>query len=266
MTTPRSRKKHPAGCLLIHGFTGSPNELLDLGHFLSKKKLTVSIPTLPGHGTHSGDLFNYTWKDWFSCVKEQYHLLWEKCEEVFVCGLSMGGALALHLAAHRPMNGVVALAAAVKPPGWQEYSVRILKYAMRFRTKRGGEDVKDVASKEKLASYRRFPLYAVDQLFRLAAHVRDDLSEVHQPILIIHSKNDHTIPITSSELVFNSVSSADKRKVDLEESYHVITVDVEKERVWNEVWEFIHGHSKHLAESHETRPRRRPDAKPADAS
>jgi carboxylesterase len=240
---------------LIHGFTGSPNELLDLGDFLSKKKVTVSIPTLPGHGTHSGDLFNYTWKDWFTCVREEYHALRERCEEVFVCGLSMGGALALHLAAHRPVNGVVALSAAVKLPDWQEHSVKVLKYAMRFRRKRGGEDVKDVAAKEKLASYRRFPLYAVDQLFRLAAHVRADLGEVHQPILIMHSKNDHTVPFAASELVFNSVSSSDKRKVDLEESYHIITVDVEKERVWSEVWEFIRGHSTLLSQEKTKTPR-----------
>ncbi|MFQ5771366.1 MAG: alpha/beta hydrolase, partial [bacterium] len=174
----------PVGCLLVHGFTGSPNELVELGEFLACKKLTVSIPTLPGHGTHAGDLFNYTWQDWFDCVKAAHLELQNTCEEVFVCGLSMGGTLALHLAAHKPVQGVISLAAAVDFPHWQKLAARSLKGIIKFRHKKGGEDVREQAAKAKLGSYQRYPLYAVDQLFQLIDHVRADLSELTRPILI----------------------------------------------------------------------------------
>lgn len=246
---------------MLHGFTGSPNEMLELGEFLTSKNLTITIPTLPGHGTHSGDLFNYSWRDWFDAAKAAHAELRERCEEVFVCGLSMGGALALHLAAHAQMQGVIALAAAIKFPDWKRRLVRALKRVMPWSHKRGGEDVKDDAAKVKLGSYRRFPLYAADQLFRLGDHVREDLPEVQQPILIMHSKKDHTVPFSCAELIFNSVGSEDKRKVDLEESYHVITVDVEKERVKEEVWQFIQTHSKLLTEN-QTKPRAKSKAQP----
>lgn len=239
-------KKGPVGCLLIHGFTGSPNELLELGEFLTGHDITVSIPVLPGHATHSADMFNYTWRDWYGCVTTAFGEICGCCEEVFVCGLSMGGTLALHLAAHQRMNGVIALSAPVHFPKWKKIAVRTLRNVIKYQYKRTGEDIHDVSAKAKLGSYRRYPVYAVDQLFRLVDHVYEDLPEITQPILIMHSKQDHTIDFSNAVTVFASVSSEDKRKVDLQQSYHVITADVEKERVQKEVLAFIASHSKAL--------------------
>ena len=61
------------GCLLIHGFSGSPRELLGLRHYLESAGVTVSLPTLPGHDTSPADMFNYTWQDWFSWHSRQVH-------------------------------------------------------------------------------------------------------------------------------------------------------------------------------------------------
>lgn len=225
---------------MIHGFTGSPNELLELGQWLAQKNLTAAIPTLPGHATHSADMFNYTWRDWVAAVAAAYRELQAACEEVFVCGLSMGGALALHLAANTPaIRGVIALSAPAQFPAWKKIAVQALKRIKKFRYKKGGEDVHDVSTRPRLGSYRRYPYYAVDQLFQLLDRVRNELPKVTQPILIIHSRKDHTIPFSNSEIIFRLVSSTDKRKVDLTESYHIITVDVEKEKVWQEIANFI---------------------------
>lgn len=210
---------------------------------LRKQGFTVAIPTLPGHGTYSGDLFNYSWRDWFSCVKSEFEALRKRCDEVFVCGLSMGGTLALHLAAHRPVQGVIALAAAVEFPGWQKYTVKAAKRVLRFRHKRKGEDCRDAGQKSKLQSYHRYPYSAVEQLFQLVEHVRQDLPEVEAPLLVMHSHQDHTIKFDNSWIIFNSVGSRVKEKIDLDESYHVITADVERERVKKEVVRFIVEHS-----------------------
>ena len=244
MTQNHFYQNGPVGCLLIHGFTGSPNELLQLGEWLAERNLTISIPTLPGHATHSADMFNYSWRDWVAAVETGQQELQRACKEVFVCGLSMGGALALHLAANTPsIKGVIALSAPAQFPAWQKIAVRALKKFRKFRYKKGGEDVHDVTTRPRLGSYRRYPYYAIDQLFQLVDHVRDELPKVAQPILIIHSHRDHTIPFSNSDTIFNRVSSRDKRKVDLTESYHIITVDFEKEKVWNEVLGFVQNHS-----------------------
>lgn len=239
-------KQGPVGCLLIHGFTGSPREHLELADFLKSKKLTVSIPTLPGHGTHSADLFNYTWRDWFNCVKDAHHEMQTVCKEIFVCGLSMGGTLALHLAAHKPVQGVISLSGAVAFPQWKKIGAKYLKNVIKFRHKKKGEDVYDQSARPKLGSYQRYPLYAVAQLFQLIDHARDDLPEITQPILIIHSRNDHTVDFSNAQIIFDSVSSAQKYKIDLERSYHVITVDVDKEKIKHEILNFIQTHSRLL--------------------
>lgn len=232
------------GCLLVHGFTGSPNELVDLGEFLSRQSITVSIPTLPGHGTQPTDLFDVSWQDWFDCVREAYTELRQQCQEVFVCGLSMGGALVLLLASQEKVDGVIALSAPVAFPTWQKLAARYLKRIIKYRHKSDGEDVGDLLAKSKLRSYQMYPVYAVDQLFRLVDVVRGSLAQITQPILIMHSHKDHTVAFSNSGKIFECVSSQDKLKIDLEESYHVITVDIERERVQREVLGFIESHSK----------------------
>ena len=246
MPSNNFHKKGPVGCLLIHGFTGSPNEWLDLGEVLVEQNFTVSIPTLPGHATHSADLFNYTWRDWFNCVKEAYEELNKVCDEVFVCGLSTGGTLALNLAAHRSVQGIVALSTAIKFPTWQTTAIKFLKRVKKYRYKRNGEDVRDTSMKSKLASYQKYPLYAAEQFFQLLDHVRGDLPEITQPILIMHAKNDHSVAFSNSTIIFDEIGSTEKWKIDLEESYHIITVDVEKERVRLEMLNFIKTQSRIL--------------------
>ena len=246
MLSSNFHNKGPVGCLLIHGFTGSPNEWLDLGDVLVKQNFTVSIPTLPGHATYSADLFNYTWRDWFNCVKEAYEELNKVCEEVFVCGLSTGGTLALNLAAHEPVQGIVALSTPIKFPAWQITAIKFLKRIKKYRYKRNGEDVRDTSMKPKLASYKKFPLYAAEQFFQLLDHVRGDLPEVTQPILLMHARNDHAVAFSNSAIIFDEVGSKEKWKIDLEKSYHIITVDVEKERVKQEMLNFIKTQSKIL--------------------
>lgn len=256
-------KKGPVGCLLIHGFTGSPNEFVDLGAFLGDHDITVLTPTLPGHGTHSGDMFNFGWRDWFDHVKTAYHHLASSSREVFVCGLSMGGTLALHLAAHKPVEGLIALAAPVVFPGWRKPAVKYIKHLRKYRRKKHGEDVRDVAAKAKLGSYRRYPYAAVEQLFQLTDHVLADLPEIEQPLLVIHSRQDHTVAFQNADLIFNSVISAEKRKVDLERSYHVITVDVEKEQVRQEILDFIRQHSSALTSGRGSQKSKRQSSKRA---
>ena len=99
------------GCLLIHGFTASPQEVSGLGRWLAAAGLTVNGVLLAGHGTTPSDLNETTWRDWYASVETGYWRLAAHCRSVFVLGLSLGGALSLHLAAHRPVAGVVAMAA-----------------------------------------------------------------------------------------------------------------------------------------------------------
>ena len=97
-------------CLLLHGFTATPQEMRRLGQFLHGCGFTVSCPLLAGHGTDVRDLQATTWQDWYGSAYAAWSALQDSADPAFAIGLSLGGALALNLAAEVPLGGVVAMA------------------------------------------------------------------------------------------------------------------------------------------------------------
>ncbi|MBI4868550.1 MAG: alpha/beta fold hydrolase [Candidatus Wallbacteria bacterium] len=228
-----------AGILLIHGFTGSPADMRPLGEFLNARGMTVLAPLLPGHASEPAELNKVTWQEWYQTVRDSLEELRKDCGRVFASGLSMGGALALHLAAHHPLDGVATLATGLRPKDWRVPFVGFVKHVMPFDPKRGGEDIKDPNAKGSFTGYDVWPTWGVHELVRLNRHVREDLPEVDCPLLVIHAKDDHTVPVEDAQILIEESASKSKKKLVLENSYHVITLDFERERVENEVWSFI---------------------------
>ena len=56
------------GCLLIHGFTGTPQNIRPLGDFLARRGLTVLAPRLAGHGTNVDEFEKTGPDDWIATV------------------------------------------------------------------------------------------------------------------------------------------------------------------------------------------------------
>src|SRR4030042_3022482 len=83
------------GCLLIHGWTSPPDELLPLAEHLNSFGYTVYAPLLLGHGTKPEDLEHVTWKDWLYKSRETLEEIKKHSRKVFVGGISMGGNLAM---------------------------------------------------------------------------------------------------------------------------------------------------------------------------
>ena len=90
------------GCLLIHGFTGTPQNIRPLGDFLARRGLTVLAPRLAGHGTTVDEFEQSGPEDWIATINSGVDQLKRTCSSVFAIGISMGGTLALHLGATRP--------------------------------------------------------------------------------------------------------------------------------------------------------------------
>ncbi len=86
------------GVLLCHGFTGTPQSLRPWAEHLAAAGLTVALPRLPGHGTTLAEANLTHWEDWYAELDRPLAQLRERCDEVFVMGLSMGGTLAIRLA------------------------------------------------------------------------------------------------------------------------------------------------------------------------
>ncbi len=170
----------PLGVYLQHGFTGCPGSMRPFGEWLAERGVSAVGPRLPGHGTRWEDLANTTWRDWEREAEVALLDLASRCGTVVASGLSMGGAMALHLAAKHPeaVKGVVAINAYVVDPRLAFASVgRLL-----MRSRKGvGNDIKKPGQNE--FAYPRVPLGALPSLGQFIKLVVRELPEVRQPLL-----------------------------------------------------------------------------------
>ncbi|WP_433888874.1 alpha/beta hydrolase [Streptomyces sp. CA-111067] len=226
------------GVLLCHGFTGTPQSLRPWAEYLADRGLTVSLPLLPGHGTRWQDMQATGWQDWYATVDRELRELSEHCSQVFVCGLSMGGTLALWLAAKHgsAISGLVLVNPSVKADSLQLKAVPVLRHLV--------PSVAGIASDIALeggkeVGYDRTPLNAVHSYSKFWPMVRAGLPRVTQPLLLLHSRVDHVVHPSNSAIVLAKVSSTDVTERVLERSYHVATLDHDAERIFTESYDFI---------------------------
>jgi carboxylesterase len=235
---PFSADGGPVGVLLIHGFTGNPSSMKDWGRSLADAGLAVEVPRLPGHGTKWQDSNATTWQDWYAEVERTFGLLQERCDKVFVMGLSMGGTLALRLAEQRgdEIAGVVLVNPAVHT---EDKRLVLLPVLRRVLSSFPGisNDVKKEGVVE--GAYDKLPLKAFYSLTQLWALVKADIGKVDQPLLVFRSADDHVVEPSNAAYVLEHVASADKAEVVLENSYHVATIDNDAETIFTGSLDFV---------------------------
>jgi carboxylesterase len=226
------------GVLLCHGFTGSPQSLRPWARHLAARGLTISLPLLPGHGTRWQDMQVTGWQDWYAEVDREFRGLARGCRRVFVFGLSMGGALALRLAArHGPaVSGVAVVNPSVKPDSVQLRAVPVLRHLVPSVKGIASDIARDGAVE---LGYDRTPLHAVHSLTRLWRVVQAELDQVTQPLLVMHSRVDRVVHPSNSALVLSRVGSADVTELVLERSYHVATLDLDAEEIFDASYAFV---------------------------
>lgn len=229
----------PTGCLLVHGFSGSPPEMRPMGEYLARQGLTVLGVRLPGHGTSPEDMARTTWRDWVASAEEGLRELQGRCSKVFAAGLSMGGLIALHLAAHPPLAGVVAMSTPAYITDWRFRFMPLVQPFMRWITPDMESDLTDPEAENRFSAYKRLPTRCVVSLGQLMRLVRRELSRIEIPVLIIQGRCDRSIPADSAQILFDGLGMADKELVWFENSGHCMTVDSEREAVWARAYEFI---------------------------
>jgi carboxylesterase len=226
------------GVLLLHGFTGSPASMVPWGRRLAERGYAVSVPRLPGHGTTWRDLNRTTFTDWHAEAERSLEKLQANCDRVVVGGLSMGGALALRLAADhgRDVAGLVLVNPAVNIDRWDVKLLPVLRHVVP-----SFPGITDDIAKEGVTEYGydRTPLHAAHSMLRGFKALRTDLPQVTQPLLLLRSKVDNVVDPSSARIITSRVSSRDLVEVTLEDSYHVATLDHDADRIEELSAEFI---------------------------
>jgi len=257
--------------LLIHGITGTPSEMRYMAKSFNKAGYTVLCNTLPHHCASLEELKKATWQEISALCIEDFKSLKNEHEKVFVAGISMGALVSIHIASQFPndVSGVIAFAPTLFYDGWAVHKGQVLlPLAWHIPYFRNRIDIREnppyglqdeslrntihafysnaakSSAGEKAAMFGSpfFPLASLYQHHKFAKIVKKELSKVKTPILILHAKEDDMTSLKNAQYIYKNIASSDKSLIVLENSYHMIVIDKDKERVADETINFMNNH------------------------
>jgi carboxylesterase len=224
------------GVVLSHGFTGSPHGVRDWARSLAEAGYAVRMPLLPGHGTSWQELARTRWQDWHAALDAAYFELADECEQVVVAGLSMGGALALRIAANRPVAGVVVVNPALVIDDRRAPLAGILKLVLKSTPAIANDILKEGINE---GAYPRTPVAAAHELNKMLKDTARLLPRVTAPVRVYRSAVDHVVSDASMVALRRGLTRAPVEVVRLANSYHVATMDNDAPEIFRGSAEFI---------------------------
>jgi carboxylesterase len=224
------------GVVVSHGFTGSPHGVREWAESLAAAGYAVRMPLLPGHGTSWQELARTQWQQWHAGIDAAYLELAAECEHVVVAGLSMGGALALRLAATRPVAGAVLVNPGLVIDDPRAPLAGILKFVLKS-TPAIANDILKAGVDE--GAYPRTPVAAAHELNKMFRDTLRLLPRITAPVRVYRSAVDHVVSDASVAALRRGLSNAPLEVIRLENSYHVATLDNDAPRIFRGTAEFI---------------------------
>lgn len=223
--------------LVLHGFTGNPGSMRPLAEAFAAAGFTVELPRLPGHGTTPEDMARYRYDDWARAAHEAFHELAGRSQSVVVAGLSMGGTLTLQLGAEHPeIAGLVVVNPLVDAT---TDAVRQTREALAGVTEEFlpgiGSDIAAEGVEE--GAYDRLPVQGLLSLYEGTEALMPRLTSLRPPVLLLASPQDHVVEPASADWLEQHAGSEVTRVV-LERSFHVATLDLDRELLEREAVAF----------------------------
>ena len=226
--------KTPA-LLLFHGFGGSPYDFKPLLSELKNRGVAYHAPLMPGHGTTPRDLKDVTHTDLMKTALTKFDHLEKEYTRVAVAGFSMGGTIALDIAAQRNPEALILFAPYIditkkwyyfgRPETWSRRLFKILPYVKKVRI----GNINDPRGRKIYDSYNHLPVKLVPELEKLSDEVQNNIEEIDCDILWFHSTGDIASDYRSAQNFFDRIPSTDKRFVKYTRSNHIILYDYDSQ-------------------------------------
>ncbi len=243
-SSPGHGERAAVGVVVVHGFTANPRGTRPLGQRLAAAGYAVDVPLLPGHGTSVRDLARTTYADWRRCVEHAVTTLAAGRDHVVVVGHSMGGTLALDLAATSPtpVAAAVAINAIVLDrTGLLARLAPTLQYVLPYVPRdAAGLPTDDVARPGvEEGAYAWVSARAAQSLITQLPRVRRALPTVSCPVLVVTSPQDHSVDPANGDAIAGALTSARVERLSCERSYHVPQLDYDADLVEERVLRFV---------------------------
>ncbi|MBF0420489.1 MAG: alpha/beta fold hydrolase [Magnetococcales bacterium] len=250
-----------AAVLLIHGLTGTPNEMRSVGKGLAISGFTVYGMQLAGHCSSEEALIATRWQDWYASVEVAYQRLVPGHEALFVVGLCAGALLALQLAANHPdtIHGMALYATTFRYDGWAlprlhflvPYVVQtpltdfyrfveVFPFGIKDERIRQRIVASMLAGNSTEAGNLGMTGRSLREFLHLVKVVKKRMAGVVVPALILHAREDDVASLGNARYVFRHLGGPVKM-VLLDDSYHLITVDQQRHDVIRHTVDFFKG-------------------------
>jgi carboxylesterase len=251
-------------CLLLHGLSGAPSEVRPVGEALARAGFRAIGPLLPGHGTTPEDLETVTRGDMLDAAREALLSL-RGARRVYLCGLSMGALLAVHLASKglvrqgvAPVSALALLAPAVDMAGLTWVFTQIVGRlpALPGVIGKGARDIQQrtgvpppddrvperppATATEVVAdgSYTGIPLRWGRELRLLSEEALALAGRVRARALLLHGGRDRTASVRGSRRLARALGGPVTVRI-FPESGHVLPLDVDGPAVCDAIVSFF---------------------------
>jgi carboxylesterase len=237
--TPFYLNGSDTGLLLLHGFTSTPQSVAYVGRQIQAATgITLSVPLLAGHGETPEALARTGCGDWLASAEAALDRLRTDCDRVVVAGLSLGGTIALNLGIRFPdrVDGVISINGSTGI--YRPDQVSGLFSADSDAFHRGiGSDISNPMRSE--ACYDRIPVSTMRERFILTCATGVMLPDLRQPILVFQSREDHVVAPENGSRIVRDVGSSDVMLRWLDRSFHVATLDYDRDEIVTRCSAFI---------------------------
>jgi carboxylesterase len=246
--------------LLLHGLWSSPSEMLPVANALRRAGYRVETPEIRGY-TYAVGTKVRSWRDWLQAALAAFDALASEHDSVCVGGLCVGGMLSLAVAAQRPgkVQALTVLSPSVFFDGWSLpwlTRLRHIGYYSPFRYFWKVREKEPFGVKNPLirrwiaremeqrkisaAGAAYLPLTGLHESERLLAYVKRSLADIPVPTLIMHAREDEISTLRSPHYLLERLGSRIKHLHVLENSYHMVTLDNERQQVIAAIGAFFH--------------------------
>lgn len=244
-------QKGDRAVLLLHGFTGTPQDLKKLGIFLSEQGYSCYAPIYSGHGLGAEAILNASPQQWWQDAQDALaYLQAEGYFEVAIIGHSMGGIFTMMLAElwsahneiHNPqcnnlqIKGIVTLCSPVQRRPADELNQRLFSYARQYKQLQQKDPDQINYEIQHLACDN---LQSLNQVSNFSEQAGEQLNRIEMPVFVVQGELDGESYKNSAIKIFSGVSTRKKYLKRYPQSGHLIMYGPEKEEMQQDILRFL---------------------------
>ncbi|WEG74086.1 alpha/beta hydrolase [Vagococcus intermedius] len=230
----------PRGIILLHAYTGSPNDVRSLGRYLNNEGYSVLLPLFSGHGTmRPEDILEEGPDSWLKDLEDSINWMKEQgFEQVAIMGLSMGGMFAMKGIISYPdyVIGGGPMCTPLNPGASTNIIPTFLDYA-QFVMKKDGATESEIV--RRLPSVKEKQIAQLSELNSFINEIFDNLPHVTQQILLVQAGKDQMMNPDDVYVVEEQLKQSESEVKWYPESGHVITVGPEKKQLQEDILVYL---------------------------